>query len=76
MVGEGEDYWSGPYNVTFAGGATEAQFDVMINDDNILEGNENFNLTIMASSLPSRVSIGNPAQATVTIVDNDGNYII
>ena len=76
VIGEGADYGSGPYNVTFTGGATEGHFNVTINDDSILEGNENFNLTIMASSLPSRVNIGNPAQATVTIVDNDGNYII
>ena len=76
MTGEGVDYGSGPYDVTFPEGETEAQFDVTINDDNILEGNENFNLTIVASSLPSRVDIGNPARATVTIVDNDGKYVI
>ena len=76
MIGGGVDYGPGSYNVTIPSGTTTAQFDVAINDDNVLEGNENFNLTIMASSEPSRVSFGNPAQATVTIVDNDGKHII
>ena len=75
MIGGGIDYGSGPYIVTIPSGTTTAQFDVAISDDTILEGNENFNLTIMASSEPKRVSIGNPAQATVTIVDNDGKHI-
>ena len=45
-------------------------FDILINDDNIFEENENFTLTIN-SSLPTGVMVGNPGQATVTIVDND-----
>ena len=76
MIGGGEDYESVPYTVTIPAKATTAQFNVTINDDTILEGNETFNLTIMASSLPSRIDIGNPAQATVTIVDNDGKHLI
>ena len=46
-------------------------FAVPITDDDVLEGNENFNLTINISSLPNRV-VTNPHQATVKIVDNDG----
>ena len=37
----------------------------------ILEGNENFMLTINPSLLPTGVTVGNPGQATVTIVDDD-----
>ena len=37
----------------------------------ILEGNENFMLTINSSSLPSDISVGDPGEATVIIVDND-----
>jgi len=37
----------------------------------ILEGNEDFTLTI-DPSLPSGVSVGDPGEATVTIVDDDG----
>ena len=36
----------------------------------ILEGNENFMLTIN-QTLPTGVTRGNPGEATVTIVDND-----
>ena len=65
------DYTSGPYTVTFLAGQTTATFDVPINDDNILEGNEDFILTIDATSLPIIVIYGNPGQTTVTIVNDD-----
>ena len=65
------DYISGPYNVIFPAGKTTAAFPVPIIDDNILEENENFTLTINSSSLPSNVTVGDPGEATVTIVDND-----
>jgi len=65
------DYNSGPYPVTFPAGLTSVTFDVPITDDNILEGSENFMLTIDQSSLPTNVNRGDPDEATVTIVDND-----
>ena len=64
------DYTSGPYSVTFPAGVMSVPFIIPINIDNIFEKNENFTLTIN-SSLPTGVMIGNPGQATVTIVDND-----
>ena len=75
-VGGGTDYDSGPYSVTFNAEVTEVPFNVSIHDDNILEGNETFDLTINQSSLPNRVDVNDPAQATVIIVDDDGNYIV
>ena len=65
------DYNSGPYPVTFPAGVTSVTFDVPITDDNILEGNENFTLTIDQSSLPTNVNRGDPDEAIVTIVDDD-----
>ena len=53
-------------------GMTNVPYYVAITDDNLLEENENFNLIISTFSLPSRVTVTNPHQATVTIVDNDG----
>ena len=47
---------------------TSHLFDVIIIDDNIFEGNENFSLTI---STPSPIMISEPFQATITIVDDD-----
>ena len=64
------DYDSGPYSVTIPAGQTTTTFDVPINNDDILEGNENFTLTINEPSLPTGVTRGDPGQATVTIVDN------
>ena len=66
------DYTSGPYTVTFPAGQTTATFDVPINDDDILEGDEQFVLTIDETSLPTGVTHGTPCEATVTIVDDDG----
>jgi len=66
------DYNSGPYYVTFPAGVTSVTFDVPITDDSILESNENFMLTINQPSLPTGVSPGDPSEATVTIVDDDG----
>ena len=54
---------------------TNASFDVAITDDNIVEvGEEDFELAINMSSLPSDVTVGIPGQVTVTIVDDDGKY--
>ena len=50
---------------------TSVPFKVSVNDDDILEENENFVLTINQSLLPSGVGIGNPNLTTVIIMDND-----
>ena len=50
---------------------TLVPFDVLINDDNIVEGNENCKFTIDLSSLPSDVTAGIPLQAIVTVADDD-----
>ena len=42
----------------------------------IREGNENFRLTINGTALPDGVAPGNPDEATVTIVDNDGKLFL
>ena len=51
---------------------TNVSLDIPINDDSILEDNKNFILTIDPSSLPTGITVGNPGQGIVTIVDNDG----
>ena len=70
-VGGGVDYNSGPYIVQFNVGVTSVLFDVSINNDNILEDNEMFNLHINTSSLPNSITIGDHGQSTVTVVAND-----
>ena len=68
----GVDYTSGPYIVTFHAGVTRVSFVVVVTNDNVLEGDEKFSLVIDPSSLPTSVTTSSPAQATVTIYDDDG----
>ena len=75
-VGGGVDYNSGPYNVQFSVGVTRVSFDVSINNDFVLEGDEIFSLNVDSSSLPDHITVGDPGQATVTILANDGEYIL
>ena len=53
-------------------GVKRVPFNVSITDDDILEANENFMLTIESSSLPNGVTVGDPDQSMVTIVNDDG----
>jgi len=77
ITGGGIDYDSGPYTVTFYAGQTIVLFNVFIIDDSILEKNEMFILNIDIASLPKRVIVDSPREATViTIVDDDGKYIV
>ena len=50
-------------------------FDILINDDNILESDEKFNLTIEQSSLPNRITATDPDQTVVTIIDNESEIM-
>ena len=74
IVGNNEDYDSGPYSVTIPAGNRSVVFDVSIIDDNMLEMNETFELSIQSTSLPSKVFLSrtsrNPSMATVYILDN------
>ena len=73
FTGTGKDYSSGPYKVTFPAGVTQIEVNVPItNDDQVEEKAESFSLSINSSSLPMDITVGNPDQATVTIVDDDG----
>ena len=72
---DADDYNSGPYIVMITAGKINATLDIQIINDTIHEGSESFTLTIMKTSLPSRVSRGSPSMATVTIVDTTGEFI-
>ena len=69
----GDDYDSGSYDITFTAGTISSSFTITINDDNTFEDNESFVVTI--TSLPSIITVNSPRQATVTIIDDDGNVI-
>ena len=64
--------------MTFPAGVTHVSFVVVITNDNVLEGKEKFSLFIDPFSLlyHRRVTVGNPNQVTVTLYDDDGNWIV
>ena len=70
---QNNDYSPGPYTITFPPGRMNSLLRIAINDDNVLEENETFNLTVRVinSLILSRVSTGNVNQVTVAILDND-----
>ena len=72
FTGSGKNYTSRQYSVRVSAGTTRASIYVPIINDDSLEFNEMFNLTIKRSSLPHNVNIGSTYQTTVTIVDDDG----
>ena len=60
----------------FAAGVTSVPFDVIINDDNIIETNESLTLTIAVNSLPRKVTTNiTTAQTIMTIIDNDSKCL-
>jgi len=76
ITGGGVDYGSGPYSVAFPAGATTMSFDVPIINNNICDGDRTFDLDIDQSSLPSLVTVVNPSQAGVNIIDDESKHIV
>ena len=62
---------SGPYNATFTAGVITTSFGISIIDDGILEDDEDFALMIVSSP----ITVADPHEAVVTIIDDDGNKI-
>ena len=69
-IGNGDDYVSGPYNVTIPAGQTTVSFDASIIDDNIYEQSEQFEVRIEQVSTLNGVHIGSSYIATVVIADD------
>ena len=64
---ERKDYIKALGTLRFAAGETSRSLALLINDDSYIEGNETFNINL---SNPSGASLGVPAVAIVTIIDN------
>jgi len=65
----GSDYAATSGMLSFADGITSRTFTVSIVDDAVYEGNESF--TVSLSTATGGASLGNPAVATVSILEND-----
>ena len=68
------DYLNGMYSVTFPANMILQYVDITICDDNVLEVDEMFSLTIVSNSHPDNVTNGSPPNVTITIVDNDCKF--
>ena len=69
---DGSDFVFDPLNLTFMAGNIDSAFSITINDDNLFEINETFDLNItFPSSLP--LSVANRT-TTIQILDNDRKH--
>jgi len=65
------DYLYGVSSVTFPANTILQFVNITICDDNVLEEDETFSVTIVSNSNPDNATNGSPDNVTVTIVDND-----
>ena len=70
------DYSYGAKYVGIPAGVTNTSFSVTIYDDDRIESNETFRLTISPESLPHYVHYGSINSTTVTIVDEHSEQSI
>ena len=56
----------------FLPGMTNVSLNISIIDDDVLENNENFYLSIDEDSLPTSITTGSTDRTIVNILDDDG----
>jgi sugar lactone lactonase YvrE len=66
----GSDYTATSGTVSFAPGETQKTIVVPISDDALIEGDENFSVSL--ANPKGAGALGSPSTAVVTVVDNDG----
>ena len=66
------DYCYQNYFFTFEDGDRSKILTLQVIDDNVVEPDEKYNLTIRVESLPNRVIIGEHGTTTITIENDDG----
>ena len=71
-INKGVDYIYKNYSIRFYNGERHISLLVRHIDDNIVEMNEEYNLTIITESLHSRVTVGEYGTTSVVINDDDG----
>ena len=63
------------YPVTFTPGSTMQSIMIPINNDNIIEGNENFSVAINPLSMLG-VIVGAPNTSIITIIETTGKVVV
>ena len=79
MTSDGEDYDGGDYSVIFPAGSNKESFSIPITDDDILETDETFFLTLVFPQPAQDIGVmrGVPFMCNVAIIDDDGEcYLI
>ena len=66
------DYIFQNYSFTFEEGESSKVLTLQVVDDNVVEPDEKYNLTIRVESLPNHVIIGENGTTTITIENDDG----
>ena len=67
---KGDDFNTNPLTATIPAGATNTTVRVAVTDDNIVEGNETFNISLnVSSSLAPAIVAGSFNSATGIIID-------
>lgn len=65
------DYNPGPYSIAFPAGNTNVTFNVTVTDDNVLEHDESFYLSISLPTTASKIRLGETTQTRITIENDD-----
>jgi len=70
------DYLNGVPSVKFPANTIMQFVNITICDDNVLEEDETFSVTIVSNSNPDNVTNGSPDNVIVTFVDDDRKYFL
>ena len=69
LLGGGVDFNSATQTATITAGASSSTINITVINDNIVEGDEMFTMTLNVPTSPA-ITIGNITMATVTIIDS------
>ena len=71
MFTDASDFNEGMMSINVSAGVMSQSFMININDDNIVECTESFNITVVSASICT-VAIGINNNSEIIITDNDG----